>query len=355
MTNAPRQRRRLSPRDKSSLVGMCATIAALHLIGFGVLLAVVAPRHYALGGDHPVFTVGVGILAYTFGLRHAFDVDHIAAIDNTVRKLVDDAPADRAPLSVGFWFALGHATVVFTLSFLLAAGTRALAGPLTDEGSALHVVTGVIGPSVSGIFLCAIGIINLAALVGIGRAIRDMRRGQYDDAELQRHLDSRGFINRFLGRLTRGVRKPWHIYPIGVLFGLGFDTATEVGLLVLAGGAAAFDMPFYVIMVLPVLFAAGMCLLDSTDGVFMNYAYRWAFATPSRKLFYNFTVTALSVAVALLIGGIELIGVLANRLGIDSGPLAAIAHVDLGYAGFAVVGVFVLAWVAAVAVRRVRA
>ncbi|MCA4724925.1 MULTISPECIES: HoxN/HupN/NixA family nickel/cobalt transporter [Mycolicibacterium] len=350
-----RLRDSLTRADKAALSGMYAFIVALHLIGFIVLFAFVGPHNYQLGGDHPVFTVGVGFLAYTFGLRHAFDPDHIAAVDNTTRKLIADnveAGIGRKPLSVGFWFSLGHSTIVFTLAFLLAVGLRALAGPVEDESSTLHTVTGIIGPSVSGVFLWIIGILNLVALLGIVKVFRELRQDRYDEAALERQLESRGFMNRFLGGLTKSVTKPWHIYPIGVLFGLGFDTATEVGLLVLAGGAAAFNLPFYAVLVLPVLFAAGMCLMDTTDGVFMNYAYGWAFAKPVRKIFYNFTITSTSVAVALIIGTMELIGVLADRLHIESGPLAAAANINLDYAGYVIVGLFVVAWILALSVWR---
>jgi high-affinity nickel-transport protein len=180
-----------------------------------------------------------------------------------------------------------------------------------------------------------------------------MRRGEYDEAQLEEQLNKRGFMNRFLGGLTRSVRRPWHIYPIGVLFGLGFDTATEVGLLVLAGGAAAFNLPFYAILVLPILFAAGMCLADTVDGVFMNVAYGWAFARPVRKVFYNITITSISIAVALIIGTVELLSVLADRAHITSGPIAAVADIPLDYAGYAIVGLFVLSWVVALAVWRI--
>lgn len=354
-TGLTRLRRSLSRADKASLTGMYGFILLLHLVGFIVLFAFVVPNNYRLGGDHPIFTVGVGVLAYTLGLRHAFDADHIAAVDNTTRKLIADnveAGVDRKPLSVGFWFSLGHSTIVFTLAFLLAVGVRALVGPVEDEDSALHTVTGMIGPSVSGVFLWIIGILNLVALLGIIKVFRELRQGRYDEAALERQLESRGFMNRFLGGLTKSVTKPWHIYPIGVLFGLGFDTATEVGLLVLAGGAAAFILPFYAILVLPILFAAGMCLMDTTDGVFMNYAYGWAFAKPVRKVFYNLTITSISVAVALIIGTIELIGVLAVRLKIDSGPLATVASINLDYVGYIIVGLFVVSWLIALSVWR---
>jgi high-affinity nickel-transport protein len=231
-------------------------------------------------------------------------------------------------------------------------GVKALAGQVENDASVLHSITGVVGASVSGVFLWILGILNLVVLLNIVGVFRRMRTGRFSEAELEDHLNRRGFMNRFLGGLTKSVRKPWHIYPVGVLFGLGFDTATEVGLLVLAGGAAAFDLPFYAILVLPILFAAGMCLLDTIDGVFMNFAYGWAFARPVRKVFYNITITALSVAVALIIGTIELIGVLATEAKIESGPLAAIAAIPLDYAGYGIVLLFLVAWLVALAVWR---
>jgi high-affinity nickel-transport protein len=351
-------RRSLDRADRRSLAGMSATIVVLHVVGFGVLLGLVVPHHYRLSGDHPVFNVGIGILAYTFGLRHAFDADHIAAVDNTTRKLLADNAALRAagrqtrkPLSVGFWFSLGHSSVVFLLALLLTAGVKALAGQVESGASALHSVTGVVGAAVSGTFLWIIGVLNLVVLIGIFRVLREMRAGRYDEQQLEEQLDKRGLMNRLLGGLTKSVRKAWHSYPIGMLFGVGFDTATEVGLLVIAGGAAAFNLPFYSILVLPVLFAAGMCLMDTVDGVFMNAAYGWAFAKPVRKIFYNITITALSVAVALGIGTIELAAVLVHA-GIDSGPISALAAVPLDYAGYGIVALFVLSWTVALLVWR---
>lgn len=348
-------RQSLTRDDWRSLSGMIGFILLLHVVGFGILFGFVLPQNYRIGGDHPIFTVGVGVLAYTFGLRHAFDADHIAAVDNTTRKLMADNRAsgvESKPLSVGFWFSLGHSTIVFMLAFLLSMGVKALAGPVEDDSSVLHSVTGVIGASVSGVFLWILGILNLMVLLGIIKVFREMRSGAFDEAQLEEQLNKRGFMNRFLGGLTKSVRKPWHIYPIGVLFGLGFDTATEVGLLVLAGGAAAFSLPFYAILVLPVLFAAGMCLMDTVDGVFMNAAYGWAFARPVRKVFYNITITAISVAVALIIGTIELVGVIADQAKITNGPLATIADVPLEYAGYGIVALFFVAWIVALAVWR---
>lgn len=338
--------RRLDRRDRRSLLGMAVVILLLHLVGFGVLLFMVAPQSFQLSGSTPVFGVGVGVLAYTLGLRHAFDADHIAAIDNTTRKLLADreeSGISRRPLSVGFWFALGHSTIVFALAFLLSMGVRTLAGQVEDESSVLHAITGVIGPSVSGIFLWTLGILNLVVLLGIVSVFRKMRQGDYNEQELEDQLNKRGFMNRFLGGLTKSVTKPWQIYPVGLLFGLGFDTATEVALLVLAGGAAAF-LPFYAILVLPVLFAAGMCLMDTIDGVLMNGAYGWAFFKPVRKVYYNMTITSISVAVALVIGTIQLVSVVVDQAGISSGPMAEIANMDLENAGFFIVGLFIVAW-----------
>ena len=341
-------RRGLSRREWVSIGGMAGFILLLNVVGWVVLAAFVAPQHYALGTSG-VFGIGLGVTAFTLGMRHAFDADHIAAIDNTTRKLMADG---QRPLSVGFWFSLGHSTIVFALCLLLSLGVRALAGQVEDDSSALHNTTGLIGTSVSGVFLYVIAILNLVVLVGILRVFKRMRHGEFDEAALEHQLDNRGVMNRLLRGATKAVRKPWHIYPVGVLFGLGFDTATEIGLLVLAAGAATFALPWYAILVLPILFAAGMSLFDTVDGCFMNFAYGWAFAKPVRKIFYNLTVTALSVAVALLIGTIELVSILAEKLDITSGPLAAIASVDLDYVGFGIVGLFVLTWVVALAVWR---
>jgi nickel/cobalt transporter (NiCoT) family protein len=323
-------------------------VVGLHVTGWVTLVAIVAPHGYAVGGSQ-VFGIGLGITAYTLGMRHAFDADHIAAIDNTTRKLLAEG---RKPVTVGFWFSLGHSTIVFALCLLLAFGVRSLAGQLESDGSTLHTVTGIVGTLVSGTFLIILGLLNLAVLVGIVKVFREMRNGRYDEAALEDHLNNRGLMNRFLGGLTRPITKPWQIYPVGVLFGLGFDTATEVGLLVLAGGAAAFQLPWYAILTLPVLFAAGMSLLDSIDGVFMNFAYGWAFSRPVRKVYYNITITALSVAVALIIGTIELVSILTEKMAITSGPMAWMGGLDLNSVGYVIVALFVLTWVVALAVWR---
>ena len=342
--------RGLDRRSWASIAGMGGFIALLHVLGWGSLLILVAPHNYELG-DAGVFGIGLGLTAYTLGMRHAFDADHIAAIDNTTRKLMIDRP-ERRPLSVGFWFSLGHSSVVFIMCLVLGLGLRAITGQVADDSSTLHAITGVVGTSVSGVFLLLIGLINLIVLAGILRVFRRMRSGEFDEAELERRLDERGFANRLLRPLTKAVRKPWQMYPLGFLFGLGFDTATEISLLVLAGGAAALTLPWYAVLTLPILFAAGMSLLDTIDGGFMSFAYTWAFAKPVRRVFYNITVTALSVAVALLIGGIELIGLLAEKLGVTSGPLAWLAGIDLDYVGYGIVGLFAVTWIVALALWR---
>ena len=334
-------------RGQRRTIAMMATVvAALHAVGFGILVLVVAPHHYPLGGGG-AFSVGIGVTAYTLGMRHAFDADHIAAIDNTTRKLMAEG---KRPLSVGFWFSLGHSSIVFGLAFLLSIGIRSLAGPVSSDSSSLHQVTGWIGTLVSGTFLYAIAILNVVVLVGIVKVFLRMRRGAFDESALEHQLSKRGLMNRFLGRLTRAVTKPRQMYPIGLLFGLGFDTASEVALLVLAGGAAGAGLPWYAILCLPILFAAGMSLLDSIDGSFMNFAYGWAFSKPVRKIYYNITVTGLSVAVALVVGTIELGGLIASQLELSGSFWSYFENIDLNTIGFLLVGMFVATWAVALAV-----
>jgi high-affinity nickel-transport protein len=339
----------LTRREWRTLGGMGAVVLGLHAVGFTILIAVVAPHHYALGASG-AFTVGLGLTAYTLGLRHAFDADHIAAIDNTTRKLMAER---QRPLSVGFWFSLGHSSVVFGLAVLFALGIRALSGPVRNGSSALHHVTSLIGTGVSGGFLYVIAALNLVVLMGILRVVREMRQGRFDEAELERRLDSRGLLNRVYGRFTRMVTRPWHMYPLGLLFGLGFDTATEVALLFLAAGAAGAGLPFYAILCLPVLFAAGMSLLDTIDGSFMNFAYGWAFSEPVRKVFYNLTITGLSVTVALFVGTAELLSLAAGELGLRGGFWAAVSQLDINTLGYVIVGLFVATWAIALLVWRV--
>jgi high-affinity nickel-transport protein len=336
----------LTPAEWRRAALLALVILALHVVGFFLLLAVVVPQHFSLGATG-VFGLGVGITAYTLGLRHAFDADHIGAIDNTTRKLMNEG---QRPLSVGFFFSLGHSTIVFALAALFAIGIRGLSGAVESDGSTLHKATGLVGPVVSGTFLFLIGILNLIILVSIVRIFRRMRHGEFSEAELEDQLDRRGFMNRFYGRATRAVRKPWQMYPLGCLFGLGFDTATEIALLAAAGAAAAGGLPWYAILCLPILFAAGMSLLDTIDGAFMNFAYGWAFSRPIRKIFYNITVTGLSVAVALVIGTIELMSVLADKLSLTGGVWDFVSSLDLNIVGYVIVGLFVVTWAIALAI-----
>jgi len=280
----------LTPSEWARAGGMTVTIVVLNVLGW-VMLAAAVGGHYHINKTE-IFGFGTGILAYTLGMRHAFDADHIAAIDNTTRKLVNDG---KRPLSVGFFFSLGHSTIVFLLALLLNFGIRALDSQVSNDSSELHNMTGIIGTTVSGTFLYIIGVINLIILLGIIRVFREMRSGRYNEQQLEEQLNKRGMMNRFFGPMARRVDTPWKMYPIGVLFGLGFDTATEVALLVLAGTAVIGGLPFYAVLSLPILFAAGMCLFDTMDGCFMNFAYDWAFARPIRKVYSSAASTTSPV------------------------------------------------------------
>jgi high-affinity nickel-transport protein len=334
--------------QRRSLAMMVLVVVGLHVLGLLTLVAVVAPSHYHLGKTG-AFTVGIGVTAYTLGLRHAFDADHISAIDNTTRKLMAE---DKRPLSVGFWFSLGHSSVVFALALLISVGVRSLDGPVKNDHSTLHQTTNWIGTGVSGGFLYLIAAINIVILVGIARVFQEMRTGRYDEAALEEQLDKRGLMNRFFGRLTKTVTRPQQMYPIGMLFGLGFDTASEVALLVIAGSAGAAGLPWYAILCLPVLFAAGMSLMDSIDGSFMNFAYGWAFSKPVRKVFYNLTITGLSVAIALVIGTIELGGLIASQLNLSGSFWNSLENININLLGFVIVAMFIATWVIALTVWR---
>ncbi|WP_280703381.1 HoxN/HupN/NixA family nickel/cobalt transporter [Kitasatospora sp. GP82] len=327
--------------DTVRTVGLMAVILAMHVLAFGTLIFLVVPEKYEVGNQ--IYGVGLGITAYTLGMRHAFDADHIAVIDNTTRKLMADG---KRPVSVGFWFALGHSSMVVVMAALVAGGA-ALAGTLMDDRSTTHQVLGVIGTTASGTFLYLIAALNLAALMGILKVFRSMRAGQYDERELEAHLDSRGLMNRVLSRATRSITRPGQMFPVGMVLGLGFDTATEVTLMVMAGSGAAAGLPWYAIVCLPLLFAAGMSLFDTLDGTFMNFAYQWAFSNPVRKVYYNLTITGLSIAVAFVIGTIELVGVLHEKLGLTDPVTGWIAGLSLDNVGFVVVGLFFVVWVAA--------
>jgi nickel/cobalt transporter (NiCoT) family protein len=337
----------LTPAEWNRLGGMAAVVVALHVAGWGLLaLAVAGASHVSRGG---AFGVGTGVLAYTLGMRHAFDADHIAAIDNTTRKLVGEG---KRPLSVGFFFSLGHSSVVFVLAILLNFGIRSLGAQVRDSGSVLHGVTSVVGTLVSGSFLYLIAALNLVILAGIVKVFTQMRSGRFSDAELDEQLAKRGLMNRLLGPLNRRVDQPWKMYPIGLLFGLGFDTATEVAFLVLAGTAVISGLPLYAVLSLPLLFAAGMSLFDTADGCFMNFAYDWAFARPVRKVYYNLVITGLSVFVAFFIGTVEILGLVGKQAHLTGAFWAFLAGFNINKAGLVIAGVFVVTWLAALAVWR---
>ena len=335
----------LTRAEWARLTAMAGAVMGLNVLGWG-LLAAALHGHYHIGKSE-IFGVGTGILAYTLGMRHAFDADHIAAIDNTTRKLIGEG---KRPLSVGFFFSLGHSSVVFVLAMLLNFGIRALNTQVRSGGSGLHRVTGIIGTGVSGTFLYLIAALNLMVLAGIVKVFRGMRAGRFDDEELEEQLARRGLMNRFLGPLARRVNSPGKMYPVGVLFGLGFDTATEIALLVLAGSAMVSGLPFYAVLSLPILFAAGMSLFDSADGCFMNFAYDWAFARPVRKVYYNLTITGLSVFVAFFIGTIEVLGLIAQETHLSGGFWEFLANFNINTAGFVIAGMFVVTWVIALGI-----
>ncbi|WP_231562915.1 HoxN/HupN/NixA family nickel/cobalt transporter [Microbacterium mangrovi] len=323
---------------------MAAAIVVLHVAG--VLLLFSAPD----ADGHPI-ALGLGLTAYTLGLRHAFDADHIAAIDNTTRKLVGDG---RSPVSVGFWFSLGHSSVVFGLTVALALGARALIAPIEDDSSTLHHVTGLIGTGVSGLFLYAIAAINLVLLVAGLRTFRAVRAGRVTAQQADQAALGGGPLVRLFGRAVRSIRRPWQMYPLGVLFGFGFDTATEIALLVVAASSAAAGMPWYAMLALPILFAAGMSLLDTADGLVMRFAYGWAFDKPGRRMRYNLSVTALSVAVALIVGTLEFASLLGDRFHLDGGFWDWVGSIDLGTAGIGIVALLIAVWVAALATASLR-
>ena len=330
--------------ERRSVATMGLTITALHVVGFGVFMLAVLPGHYRGLG------VGIAGLAYSLGMRHAFDADHIAAIDNTTRKLMSEG---KRPLRVGYWFSLGHSTVVVAVGLAVVVAERMISGAVSHGSAPVQHFGGVFGTLVSATFLYVIAILNIAILAGIVRVFRSMRSGRYDEEELERQLESRGLMSRVLRTRMKAIGEEWHMYPVGVLFGLGFDTATEVALLASTAVLASGHVPVYAIMCLPILFTAGMCLLDTLDGVFMNCAYSWAFLDPVRKAYYNLAITGLSIAICLLIATIELLGLVASRVrSLHGGFWQYVASFDINRAGFVIVGMFVLCWIGAAAFWR---
>ncbi|HKW71504.1 MAG TPA: HoxN/HupN/NixA family nickel/cobalt transporter [Candidatus Dormibacteraeota bacterium] len=329
-------------RERDRLIGFFGAVGVLHLAGWGLLLTYAA--------SHPSF-LWLGGVAYMLGLRHAFDADHISAIDNTTRKLLQSG---RKPMGVGFFFSLGHSTVVLLIAVALGLTVRWLVQGVVADSGELRTVGAAIGTSVSGGFLIVIGILNLLVLIDILRVYRNMQRGEYDREGLEDELVAGGLMTRLFGRLFRVIDHSWQMYPVGFLFGLGFDTASEVAFLAISAGAAAQGLPFAALISLPLIFAAGMSLMDTMDGAFMSKAYSWAFATPIRKVFYNLTITSLSVFVALFIGVAELAQIVIQVLGLRGGVFDSAATFVFGMAGYVIVAAFVITWAAAIVIYRVR-
>ena len=329
--------------ERSRLAAFFGGVGLLHVAGWGLLIF--------YGAGHPTI-LALGGLAYTFGLRHAFDADHIAAIDNTTRKLLQDG---RKPVGVGFFFSLGHSSVVFLIAAALGLAVKWIVEGVSGNGGELRIVGSLVAGLVSGGFLVVIGLMNLVILLDIVRVYRRMKGGEYDSESLEHELTAGGLMTKIFGRLFRVIKHSWQMYFVGFLFGLGFDTASEVALLAVSAGAAANGIPFGAIIALPLIFAAGMSLMDTADGAFMAKAYSWAFASPVRKVFYNLTMTSLSVFVALFVGLVELLQVLIHSLNLKGGVFSAIAGFDLiGRAGYVIVAAFVLAWAAAFVIYKAR-
>ena len=320
----------LSSGEKARVALIYGVIVSVTIAGFLMSFAI---------GRVAIVLAGLGIVSYLLGLRHGVDADHIAAIDNTTRKLLQEK---KRPLTVGTWFSLGHSTVVVALiiGFVIAARAVEASLPmLQTEGS-------VIGTLVSGSFLWIIGLVNVAVVAGIYAVFKKMREGRLDQAELESLMDKRGFMNRYFHRFFKIVRKPWQIYPIGVLFGLGFDTASEVALIAISVGVGvSAGVPLYYVLILPLMFTSGMVLVDTTDGVAMRLAYGWAFLNPLRKVYYNLTVTIISVLVAWAIGSIELLQVLSTELNLTGGFWLWVNDLSFESIGYGIVGLFVASWI----------
>jgi high-affinity nickel-transport protein len=337
----------LSGREWGRMGAMGAVILAMNLAGWGIFAFAILPHHFRYKGLG--IGVGVALTAWTLGMRHAFDADHISAIDNVTRKLMADG---KRPLGTGFFFALGHSTIIFALGIGISIAARAFFGEVVDPNGSVASVGGIIETALSGGFLYLIAALNLVVLFGISRVFRDLRRGLYDETELERQLQSRGLMYRFFGRFMRSISHTWQMFFVGLVFGIGFDTATEILLLSATAAAATAGLPWYAVLALPALFSGGMVLFDTLDGCFMNFAYGWAFARPVRKIYYNLVITGLSIAVAFLVGTIEVVGVLVQELHLHGRFWDFMSNFDINRAGFIIAGLFVVVWAVALAVWR---
>lgn len=333
-----------TPGLRAKVIGVFVILLAVNLALWAI--ALVTSIHF------PAF-LALGVPAYLLGLRHAVDADHIAAIDNVTRKLMQER---KRPVAVGLFFSLGHSTVVFIIAVLVGLGAAFISNGISNGNSPLETTAGLIGTSVSAFFLLAMAIINIVILVEIVRAFRSVTRGgAYNEEDIDEQLNKRGFFARIFRGVFKAVDKSWKMYPVGFLFGLGFDTATEIGLFVLAGSVGTLHVPAYSAVLLPLLFMAGMCLADTTDGVLMLGAYGWAFVKPIRKLFYNMTITLISVLVALVIGAIEVLGIVGGQFNLQ-GPfwdfLGAIGE-NSGWVGAGIIGIFILSWLLSSLIYRI--
>jgi high-affinity nickel-transport protein len=315
------------------------------LIAFNILAWVLAFAGFAI--QYPAL-LGTALLAYTFGLRHAVDADHISAIDNVTRKLMQE---NKRPVAVGFFFSLGHSTIVVVLSIAIAIAAAFIQSSIPTLKSA----GGVIGTSVSATFLFLIAFINILVLWEIFQTFQKVKRGdEYNDQTLDEFLNQRGLMGRFFRPLLKLVDRSWKMYPVGVLFGLGFDTATEVGILGIAAVEAGKGLPIWSILIFPVLFTAGMSLLDTTDGILMLGAYGWAFVKPIRKLYYNLNITLVSVLVAFLVGTIEVLSIISMQFNLSGGIWDYIGNLDFGVLGGIIIATFILSWVISTLIYKIK-
>ncbi len=327
---------------------MFCFILAVNVIGWGIFVLYVMPHHFdykSVGGSRGLGAgLGVAITAWFLGFRHAFDADHISCIDNTTRKLMADG---KRPLGTGFFFSFGHSTIIVAVGAGITIAARAVFGAVVDPSSAYQTAGGAIGTVVSASFLYLIAALNLIVLSGIVKVFREMRTGTYDEAELEAQLQARGLMYRFFGRFTRSVNHAWQLYFVGLVFGIGFDTATEVVLLAATAYAAIQGLPYFAVLALPFLFSGGMMLFDTADGILMNVAYGWAFARPVRKVYYNLVITGLSIGAAFIVGTIEILGVLTTEIHLHGAFWDAVANFNINVAGFCIAALFVAVWAAA--------
>jgi len=345
--------RDLSGREWGRLGLMFLFIIAINVVGWGIYVLAVMPHHFDYKGVGGARGLGVGfgvaITAWFLGFRHAFDADHISCIDNTTRKLMADG---KRPLGTGFFFSFGHSTIVVAVGVGITIAARAVFGAVVNPTSAYETAGGAIGTVVSASFLYLIAVLNLIVLSGIFKVFRDMRRGAYSEDELEAQLQARGLMYRFFGRFMKSITRTWQLYFVGLVFGIGFDTATEVVLLAATAYAAIQGLPYYAVLALPLLFSGGMMLFDTIDGCFMNFAYGWAFARPVRKVYYNLVITALSIGAAFIIGTIEILGILTTEVHLNGAFWNLMANFNINVAGFCIAGLFIAVWAAALAYWR---